>query len=55
MFREKTTQMLFDTAESVETILATLVAQGASVANFSVIRDKQVATAAMRLSVKPMP
>ena len=53
MFREKTTQMLFDSAESVETILQTLVSRGASVANFSVIRDKQVATAAMRLSVKP--
>lgn len=53
MFREKTTQMLFDSAESVELILQALVTQGATVANFSVIRDKQVATAAMRLSVQP--
>jgi serine/threonine protein kinase len=55
MFREKTTQMLFDSAESVEMILQALVTQGATVANFSVIRDNQVAAAAMRLSVNPTP
>ena len=55
MFREKTTQMLFDRSESVEMILQALVTQGAGVANFSVIRNNQVATAAMRLSVKPLP
>jgi tRNA A-37 threonylcarbamoyl transferase component Bud32 len=53
MFREKTTQILFDRSESVEMILQALVAQGVGVANFSVIRDNQVATAAMRLSVQP--
>jgi tRNA A-37 threonylcarbamoyl transferase component Bud32 len=55
MFREKTTQLLFDSSESVELILQALVAQGATVANFSVIRNNQVAAAAMRLSVKPTP
>jgi serine/threonine protein kinase len=53
LFREKGTQLLFDKADSVETIIQTLVLQGASVANFSVIRDKQVTSAAMRLSVEP--
>lgn len=53
LFREKTTQALFDRAESVEVIIQALVAQGASVANFSVIRNNQVTTAAMRLTVEP--
>lgn len=53
LFREKTTQLLFDAPDSVEKIIQTLVLKGASVANFSVIRDNVVTTAAMRLSVQP--
>jgi hypothetical protein len=53
LFREKSTQLLFDKPDSVETIVQTLVLQGASVANFTVIRDKKITTAAMRLSVEP--
>lgn len=52
LFREKTTQMLFEEAESVELVMQQLVRQGATVANFYVIRDNRVTTAAMRLSVE---
>ena len=53
LFREKATQQLFDKPDSVEEIIQTLVLQGATLAQFSVIRDNEVTTAAMRLSVQP--
>jgi hypothetical protein len=53
LFREKSSQTLLDGPETIEDVMELVVLEGAKVINFSVIRDNEVATAAMRLTVDP--
>ena len=52
LFRDKTTGLALSGPESLEAIIAALVASGTSVTEFAIIRDNRLASAAMQLAVR---
>lgn len=53
LFREKTTGIAIDSAETLESVIAQLVEAGTGLAVFSIIRDNKIVTASMQLAVEP--
>ncbi|MCX7286484.1 MAG: serine/threonine-protein kinase [Rhodobacterales bacterium] len=50
LYRDKTTGVALDGADSIEKVMATLVEEGKSLTEFSIIRDNKLSSAAMQLA-----